>query len=73
MLPISIPVGIPSQVLMRRPGVLQVEAQLHSATAKIGMATANLFPKITLTSEFCFESGQLSGLLSGDSSFWEIV
>ncbi|MCJ8318802.1 MAG: efflux transporter outer membrane subunit [Colwellia sp.] len=73
VLPVSIPVGIPSQVLMRRPDVLQVEAQLHAATAEIGMAQANLFPKITLTSEFGFESGQLSGLLSGDSSYWELV
>lgn len=73
VVPVSIPVGIPSQVLMRRPDILQVEAQLHSATAKVGMATANLFPKITLTSEFGFESGQLSGLLSGDSSYWELV
>jgi len=73
VLPVSIPVGIPSQVLMRRPDVLQAEAQLHAATAEIGMATANLFPKITLTSEFGFESGQLSDLLSGDSSYWEIV
>jgi len=73
VLPVSIPVGIPSQVLMRRPDVLQVEAHLHAATAQIGMAKANLFPKITLTSEFGFESGQLSGLLSGEGSYWELV
>jgi len=72
-LPVSLPVGIPSQVLMRRPDILQVEMYLHAATAKIGMAKANLFPKITLTSEFGFESDQLSGLLSGDSSYWELV
>ncbi|TPH15738.1 efflux transporter outer membrane subunit [Litorilituus lipolyticus] len=72
-IPLAIPVGIPSQVLLRRPDVLQVEAQLHAATAEVGMATANLFPKITLTSEFGFESSQLSGLLSGDSSYWELV
>lgn len=73
VLPVAIPVGIPSQVLMRRPDVLQVEAKLHSANAKVGMATANLFPKITLTSEFGFESNQLSDLLSGDGSYWELV
>ncbi|RHW75880.1 efflux transporter outer membrane subunit [Colwellia sp. RSH04] len=72
-LPVTIPVGIPSQVLKRRPDVLQVEAELHAATAEVGMATANLFPKITLTSEFGFESSQLSGLLSGDSTYWELV
>ena len=73
LLPISIPVGIPSQVLLRRPDVLQVEAQLKAATAQVGMSTANLFPKITLTSDFGFESNQLSGLLSGDSSYWELI
>jgi NodT family efflux transporter outer membrane factor (OMF) lipoprotein len=73
VLPVSIPVGIPSQVLMRRPDVLQVEANLHSATAEVGMAQANLFPKITLTSEFGLQSSQLSELLSGDSSYWELV
>ena len=73
VLPVAIPVGIPSLVLMRRPDVLQIEAKLHAANAEIGMATANLFPKITLTSEFGFESSQLSGLLSGDSSYWELV
>lgn len=73
VLPVSIPVGIPSQVLMRRPDVLQAEAKLHTATAKAGMTTANLFPKITLTSEFGFESSQLSELLSGDNSHWELI
>ena len=73
VLALSIPVAIPSQVLMRRPDVLQVEAKLHAATANIGMAKANLFPKITLTSEFGFESSQLSGLLSGGSSYWNLV
>jgi NodT family efflux transporter outer membrane factor (OMF) lipoprotein len=73
VLPVSIPVGIPSQVLMRRPDVLQVEAKLHAATAKVGMAKANLFPKITLTSELGFESSQLSGLLSSGSSYWDLV
>jgi outer membrane protein, multidrug efflux system len=72
-IPVSLPVGIPSQVLRRRPDVLTAEAQLHAATAQVGMATANLFPKITLTSEFGFESSQLSNLLSGDSTYWELV
>lgn len=73
LLQTNIPVGIPSQVLKRRPDVLKVEASLHAATAKVGMATANLFPKITLTSELGFESSQLSELLSGDSTYWELV
>ncbi len=73
VLPVAIPVGIPSEVLMRRPDVLQVEAKLHAATAETGMAEANLFPKLTLTSDFGFESNQLSSLLSGDSSYWELV
>lgn len=73
VLPVAIPVGIPSEVLMRRPDVLQVEAKLHAATAETGMAEANLFPKLTITSDFGFESNQLSSLLSGDSSYWDLV
>ncbi|MEW6992931.1 efflux transporter outer membrane subunit [Colwelliaceae bacterium MEBiC 14330] len=72
-LPVAIPVGIPSEVLRRRPDVLQAEAKLHAATAETGMAEANLFPKLTITSDFGFESNQLSGLLSGDSSYWDLV
>lgn len=47
-LPASIPVALPSALVHRRPDILQAEADLHAATAVIGIATARLYPDITL-------------------------
>ncbi|WOF44953.1 efflux transporter outer membrane subunit [Sphingopyxis indica] len=47
-LPASVPVALPSELVHRRPDILQAEAELHAATAAIGVATARLYPDITL-------------------------
>jgi NodT family efflux transporter outer membrane factor (OMF) lipoprotein len=47
--PPSIPVGLPSELVRRRPDILAAEAQLHAATADVGVATARLYPTLTLT------------------------
>ena len=47
-LPASIPVSLPSELVHRRPDILQAEADLHASTAAIGIATARLYPDITL-------------------------
>lgn len=47
-LPATIPVALPSQLVHRRPDILQAEAEFHAATAGIGVATARLYPDITL-------------------------
>ncbi len=47
--PARIPVGLPSELLRRRPDIRQAEDKLHAATAQIGVATANLFPQFSLT------------------------
>ena len=47
--PVSIPVGLPSQLLERRPDIQQAEAQLKSANAQVGVARAHLFPQISLS------------------------
>lgn len=47
-LPAQIPVALPSELVHRRPDILQAEAQLHVATAGVGIATAQLYPDITL-------------------------
>jgi NodT family efflux transporter outer membrane factor (OMF) lipoprotein len=62
-LPASIPAGLPSDLLRRRPDVRQAEAQLHSATAQIGVATAQLFPQFSLTGGIGFASSQSGALL----------
>lgn len=57
--PSRIPAGLPSELLRRRPDIRQVEAQLHSATAQIGVATADLFPKFSLTGSLNWQSNLL--------------
>ncbi len=46
--PPEVPAGLPSEMLRRRPDIRRAEAQIHSATAQIGVATADLFPKFNL-------------------------
>ncbi len=48
-MPASLPVSLPSALVRQRPDILEAEAQLHAATADIGVATANLYPNITLS------------------------
>ena len=48
-LPRELPVSLPSELVHRRPDILAAEAQLHAATAAVGIATANLYPQVTLS------------------------
>src|SRR6266404_7269521 len=48
-LPRELPVSLPSELVHHRPDILAAEAQLHAATAAVGIATANLYPQVTLT------------------------
>jgi multidrug efflux system outer membrane protein len=70
--PASVPVGLPSDLLRRRPDVRRAERQLASSTARIGVATADLFPKFSLTGALGLESQELRNLPRGDSLFWDI-
>jgi len=63
----DVPAGLPSDVLVRRPDVLQAEQQLVAANANIGAARAAFFPRITLTAGIGTASSQLSGLFAGGS------
>ncbi len=58
--PPSVPVGLPSDLLRRRPDIREAEANLHAATANVGVAVSNFFPQISLTGSFGFQSLQLS-------------
>ncbi|MDR1333669.1 MAG: efflux transporter outer membrane subunit [Holosporaceae bacterium] len=69
-IPSSVPQGIPSDLLERRPDVLQAEGQLIAANARIGEAKAAYFPSISLTGAFGFESKSLSNLFSGGADMW---
>jgi NodT family efflux transporter outer membrane factor (OMF) lipoprotein len=58
--PPRVPVGLPSELARRRPDIRQAEAQLHAATADIGVAEANFYPSVKLTGSFGLQSLQLS-------------
>lgn len=62
--PPEVPVGLPSDLLRRRPDVRAAEAALHGATARIGVATADLFPKFSLTGNLGTSSDTGSGLVN---------
>lgn len=66
----SLPPGLDSYVLLRRPDVVQAEYQLRAANAQIGAARAALFPKISLTGLLGFASSALSGLFTGGAFTW---
>jgi len=65
--------GIPSEMLLRRPDILQAENQLKAANANIGAARAAFFPSITLTTSIGTSSDQLSGLFKAGSDSWSFL
>lgn len=70
--PPDVPAGLPSELLQRRPDVVQAETQLEAATARIGVAEALRYPSIFLTGRLGVESTDLSDLNSGDAETWNI-
>jgi NodT family efflux transporter outer membrane factor (OMF) lipoprotein len=70
--PAHVPVGLPSQLLLRRPDIRHAERQLAAATARIGVATSDLFPRFSLTGSFGLQSESPSDLLDWDSHFYNI-
>jgi outer membrane protein, multidrug efflux system len=68
--PASVPPGLPSELLRRRPDVRQAEHQFAAATAEIGVAMADLFPKFSLTGSLGLESLQLKTFANTSSIFY---
>ncbi|ABM29910.1 efflux transporter outer membrane subunit [Nitratidesulfovibrio vulgaris] len=68
--PPQIPAGLPAGLLARRPDVARAEADLHYATASIGVAKADLLPAISLTGLMGYESIDLTRLVSSSSGTW---
>jgi NodT family efflux transporter outer membrane factor (OMF) lipoprotein len=60
--PPAIPVGMPSDLLRRRPDIRQAEANLHAANANIGVAKADLFPKFSLTGSAALQGSKVASL-----------
>ncbi|HEX4168795.1 MAG TPA: efflux transporter outer membrane subunit [Bryobacteraceae bacterium] len=69
-LPQTIPAGLPSQLLERRPDIVEAEQQLASANAQIGVARAQLFPQLSLTGTAGLQSIGLGDLLTWPSRYW---
>ncbi|PXW91976.1 multidrug efflux system outer membrane protein [Sphaerotilus hippei] len=69
----DLPVGLPSELLLRRPDVLQAEHQLKASHANIGAARAAFYPRISLTAAAGSSSTALSDLFKSGSSAWSFV
>jgi NodT family efflux transporter outer membrane factor (OMF) lipoprotein len=70
-LPQELPVSVPSELVRQRPDIRASEALLHQASAQIGVATANLYPKITLSGAFGSDTNQFHNIFAGPS-VWSI-
>ena len=71
-LPQQVPVSLPSKLVAQRPDVLQAEANLHVASAQVGIATANRLPNITLTADAGNTALALDRVFSSGTGFWGI-
>jgi multidrug efflux system outer membrane protein len=70
--PPEVPAGVPSDLLRRRPDIRRAERELHAATARIGVATADLFPRFSLTGAVGLQSVAASDFFTGGSRFFAL-
>lgn len=70
--PETIAVGLPSELLRRRPDIRRAERDIAAETARIGVATSDLFPRIMLTGSAGLQSSQIGTLPAGDSFAWAV-
>lgn len=71
-LPDAVAVGVPSTLARRRPDIRQAEAQLHAATANIGVSVAQLFPSLSLTGQFGLRNTEADSLTNWSSHFYSV-
>jgi len=71
--PPTVPAGLPSDLIERRPDIRSAENSLIAASARIEVAKKEYFPRISLTSFLGYESGQLTSLFSGSRNIWSLA
>lgn len=71
-LPLELPVSLPSTLVRNRPDILASEALLHAACAQVGVATADLYPKVTLTGSYGSESEKLDNMFTPGTAVWSL-
>jgi len=70
--PPDLPVGLPSELLRRRPDIRKAERELAAATARIGVSTAELFPRFSLTGSFGYQASESRTMFRDESNFWAV-
>jgi len=68
----AVPTGLPSDLLLRRPDLRRAEAKIHAATARIGVARADLFPKLTISGNLGIQSSNFNAALNRAGGFWSV-
>ena len=71
-LPQELPVSVPSDLVAQRPDILQAEANMHAASAQIGVATANRLPNIALTANVGSTALAMSQVFKSGTGFWNL-
>jgi NodT family efflux transporter outer membrane factor (OMF) lipoprotein len=71
-LPTDLPLGVPSRLVERRPDVRAAEAQLHAATAQVGVAIASLLPQVTITGNIGSSATAMGDLFKPGTGFWSL-
>ena len=73
VLPVDVPVALPSALVQTRPDILAAEAQLHAASAAIGVATAQLYPNVTLNALWTQSAGAMGPLFDSANGLWSVA
>jgi NodT family efflux transporter outer membrane factor (OMF) lipoprotein len=72
-MPIELPVTLPAELVRQRPDVRAAEEQLHSASALIGVAIANMLPNLSISANSGYASTGLNSLFAGPALFWSVA
>ncbi|WP_343676649.1 efflux transporter outer membrane subunit [Paraburkholderia heleia] len=73
VLPVDVPVTLPSALVRTRPDVLAAESQLHAASAAIGVASADLYPGITLSASWTQQAPRMGPLFDSANGLWSVA